>query len=140
MLLTKQQTMRHQEKNVVGLWLDHKHAFIIRTADRKIGGTYEMVKKIDREVHTDENYKNEQFELAKNNAEIKKYFKAITDEIVQDHVIFIFGPGKAQEEFKNVLKDILTFKNKEIAVGKSDKLSINQMIARVVAHFGSGTD
>ena len=127
--------MSNQGKNVVGVWMDSKHAFIISTPDRKTGGKYEMLKKIEREEHSDENYKNERFELGKNTQELKKYFKAIIDEIDQDHAIFIFGPGKAQEELKNVLKDNNQFKSKEIVLGTSDKISINQMIAKVSQHF-----
>ena len=115
--------------------MDYNNAYIISTEDRKAIGLYFIQKQIDREVHTDENYKNERFELAKNNAEIKKYFKAITDEIVNDHAIYIFGPGKAQEAFKNVLKEIHQFKSKEIELGTSAKISMNQMVSRVQKHF-----
>jgi stalled ribosome rescue protein Dom34 len=127
--------MSYQGKKVVGVWMDNKHAFIIRTPDRKTGGIYEMVKKVERQEHSDENYKNERFELAKDKMELKKYFKTLMDDIAQDDAIFIFGPGKAQEEFKNVLKDNNSFKSKEIKVGSSDKISISVMLARVKEHF-----
>ena len=94
-----------------------------------------MVKKIDRQEHTDKNYKNERFELAKNTLEIKKYFKAITDEFTHDNAIFIFGQGKAQEELKNALKQIHILKTKTIELGTSAKISINQIIARVAEYF-----
>ena len=127
--------MSYQGKKIAGVWMDKKHAFIIGTADRNAEGDYAILKKIERELHDDEKYKNERFELAKEKLELKKYFKAISDEIEQDDVIFIFGPGKAQEELKNVLKDILKFKSKVIEIGTSDKISTNQMIARVKEYF-----
>jgi hypothetical protein len=127
--------MSYQGKKITGVWMDNKHAFIISTANRNTGSEYAMLKKIDRETHEDEKYKNERFELAKEKMELKKYFKALADEVEKDEVIFIFGPGKIQEEFKNVLKDNHLFKSKTIEIGSSAKLSINQMITRVMEHF-----
>jgi ribosomal protein S2 len=127
--------MSYQGKKLIGIWLTHKNAFIIGTPDRKIGEEYTVLKKIDREVRDDENYKNERFELAKDKRELKNFFKAISDEIEHIEVIFIFGPGKAQEELKNVLKETPKFKAKIIEMGTSDKISTHQMITRVKEHF-----
>jgi hypothetical protein len=127
--------MSYQNKKIVGIWMDNKQAFIISTADRKIGGEYQMLKKIERKTHTDENYKNERFELAKETQELKQYYKALTAEIDQDDAIYIFGPGKSQEEFKNILKDIHQFKTKDIVLGSSDRMTTKQMAARVKEHF-----
>ena len=128
--------MNNQEKNNVGIWMDNHHAFIISSE----GGSYVIQKKIDRELHADESYKNEHFELSKDTAELKKYFKAISDEIIHDHGIFIFGPGKVQEEFKNVLKELAQFKTKEIVLGAASKMSDKQMVAKVIAHFDGTED
>jgi predicted nuclease with TOPRIM domain len=127
--------MSYQGKKVIGVWLNNKNAFIIGTADRKIGSEFSLLKKIDRTNHDDEHYKNERFELAKEKQELKVFYKAISEEIDSVEVIFIFGPGKAQEELKNVLKDMPKFKTKIIEMGTSDKISTHQMIARVKEHF-----
>jgi hypothetical protein len=127
--------MSYQGKKVVGVWMDYQHAFIISTDSRKMGADFEMQKKIEREGHEDEVYKNERFELSKDKTELKKYYKIITDEIDQDDAIFIFGPGKSQEELKNILNENHLFKSKEIKLGSSDKISIKVMIERVAAHF-----
>lgn len=115
--------------------MDNKVAFIISTPDRKTGGEYAPISKIERENHDNDVYKNERFELAKNNAELKRFYKAISIEIERDDAIYIFGPGKSQEELKNVLKENRLFKDKKIMLGTSPKLSIPQMVARVRAHF-----
>ena len=127
--------MKYQGKKVVGVWMDFQHAFIISTDNRTTGADYAMLKKIERDGHEDDNYKNERVELSKDKSELKKYFKAIADEIDQDHSIFIFGPGKAQEEFKNALEDNQHFASKDIVLGTSDKISVNQMVAKVKDHF-----
>jgi hypothetical protein len=127
--------MSFQNKKIVGVWMDYKHAFIISTENRTIGGDYLLKQKIDRSGHENDVYKNERFELAKEKAELKKFFKAISDEILLDDVLFIFGPGKSQEEFKNVLLDIHAFKTKEISIGSSAKITIKQMISMVEIFF-----
>jgi hypothetical protein len=128
--------MSYQGKKIVGIWMDNKHAFIFSTANRHVGEDFTMLKKIERETHEEEKYKNERFELAKEKMELKKYFKALSDDIVYDDAVFIFGPGKIQEEFKNILKENHLFKSKIIEKGSSvSKLSINQMLARVKEHF-----
>jgi hypothetical protein len=127
--------MSYENKKIVGVWMDYKHAFIITTENRKTGGAYVLQLKIDRGGHENDVYKNERFELAKEKAELKKFFKAISDEILRDDVLFIVGPGKAQEEFKNVLLEIHSFKTKEISVGSSAKITIKQMISMVELFF-----
>ena len=127
--------MNYQGKKVVGVWMDHQRAVVISTDSRKIGADFEKQKEIDRDGHEEEQYKNERVELSKEKLELKRYFKAIADEIDQDDAIFIFGSGKAQEEFKNFLADMHPFSSKEITLGTSDKINVKQMIAKTKAHF-----
>lgn len=127
--------MSNHEKKVVGVWMDHQHAFVISTSNRSKGGEYDVIHKINRSGHEEDNFKNERVELSKETLELKKYFKAIAAEIIHDDAIFIFGPGKAQEEFKNMLKDDHHFDSKDIKLGTSDKITNNQMIAKVKDHF-----
>lgn len=123
--------MKYQGKKVLGVWMDFQHAYVIGTD----GADYATLKTIKREGHEEDDYKNERVELSKEKLELKKYFKAIADEIDQAHVLFIFGPGKAQEEFKNALQDVHQFNGKDIVLGTSDKISAKQMVARVKEHF-----
>ena len=123
--------MKYQGKKVIGVWMDFQHAYVIGTD----GADYTVLKAIKRDGHEEDNYKNEKVELSKDKLELKKYFKAIADEIEQADVIFIFGPGKAQEEFKNALQDVQQFNAKDIVLGTSDKISSKQMVARVKEHF-----
>ena len=127
--------MNYQGKKVVGVCMDYQSAVVISTDSRKIGADFEKQKEIDRDGHEEGQYKNERVELSKDKSELKKYFKAIADEIEQDDAIFIFGPGKAQEEFKNFLEDMREFNSKEIALGTSDKINLKQMIAKTKDHF-----
>ena len=127
--------MNYQGKKVVGVCMDYQRAVVISTDSRKIGADFEKQKEIDRDGHEEEQYKNERVELSKEKLELKRYFKAIADEIDQDDAIFIFGSGKAQEEFKNFLAEMHQFSSKEIILGTSDKISVKQMIAKTKDHF-----
>lgn len=120
---------------VVGVWMDNKHALVVGTENRSKTGDFELIKKIECDDHEGENYKNEKVSLSREALENKKYYKEIAQEIDDCHSIYIFGPGKAQEQFKNVLEDMGQFKGKNIELGSSDKLSLNQIIDRVKAHF-----
>jgi hypothetical protein len=127
--------MAYQGKKVVGVWMDYQRAVIISTASRKATGDYGVMKEIGRGDHDGEEFKNESQDLKKDTAELKKYYKAIADEIDQDDCIYIFGPGKSQEELKNILEDHHAFRGKEIKLGTSDKMSEKQMVARVESYF-----
>lgn len=127
--------MNYQGKKVVGVCMDYQHAVVISTDSRKIGADFEKQKEIGRDGHEEEQYKNDRVELSKDKLELKRYFKAIADEIDQDDAIFIFGSGKAQEEFKNFLDDMHPFSSKEITLGTSDKINVKQMIAKTKDHF-----
>jgi stalled ribosome rescue protein Dom34 len=122
-------------KKVSGVWMDSKHANVIATADRANHGNFEIVATVDCDDHEGADYKNEKVEHAKESQEQKKYFKAIASHIDEDQVIYIFGPGKAQEQFKNYLEDQHNFKSKEVTLGTADKITHNEMVAKVKSFF-----
>jgi stalled ribosome rescue protein Dom34 len=122
-------------KKVSGVWMDSKNAFIIASSDRTINTDYDIVAKVQCEDHEDKTFKNERVEQSRDDQEQKKYFKEIAAHISGDESIFIFGPGKAQEQFKNFLEDYQNFNSKEIELDASDKLSDSEMKAKVKYHF-----
>ena len=127
--------MPQNKKKPIGIWMDYKQAYLIFTDEQDFSGEFKIRKEIVRANHDNDVYKNERFEKNKNLAELKKYYKAILDEIVAFDEIYIFGPGKAQEELKNVLREHRYFKDKNLAIGSSTKLSRSQMVGRVQAQF-----
>ena len=124
-------------KKVAGVWMDSKHAFVIANEGFSADGEYDVVSKVNCDGHDDDNYKNDRVEQSKETAELKKYFKEIANHIDEVNEIYIFGPGKSQEQFKNFLKDNQNFDQKHIELGTSDKITENQMIAQVRNHFKS---
>ena len=122
-------------KKVSGVWMDSQKAYVISTANETVVGNFEIISEIESDSHEDSDYKNDRAEQSRDNHDQKKYFKAIAAALNNDQEIFVFGPGKAQEQFKNFLEDYQNFNTKNITLGTSDKLSKNEMIAKVAAHF-----
>ncbi|MEP7323048.1 MAG: hypothetical protein ABI761_14080 [Saprospiraceae bacterium] len=123
------------KKKVVGIWMDHGHAYVVATQDGSATGDFSLIKKIESEHHRSENYKNEKVELSKSKLELKKFFKEIANEISDETDIFIFGPGTAQEELRNFLNDAHSLNPKKIELATADHITINQIIAKVKLHF-----
>lgn len=120
---------------VSGVWMDQKHAYVIASPDKSASGDFDIFAEVKCEDHDDDAYKNEKVNQSKETQELKKYFKEIASFIDDVQSIYIFGPGQAQEQFKNFLKDYQNFDEKEIKLGTSDKISENQMIAKTKAFF-----
>jgi stalled ribosome rescue protein Dom34 len=122
-------------KKVSGIWMDSKRAIIIASENRSNIGEFNVVATIDCDNHEDADYKNDRVEQSRESLENKKYFKAIATYVDEDDSIFIFGPGKAQEQFKNFLAEDQNFNPKDIELGTSDKISEAEMKAKVKVHF-----
>ncbi len=83
-------------------------------------------------------YHGDKGEHAYNNAEKtdnRKYFKTIGNQLLKYDEIFIFGPGKSQEEFLNFLHDDHHFKSKKITLGSAEKMTDPQTVAKVRDFF-----
>ena len=64
-----------------------------------------------------------------------KYYKSLAALLLVYDELYIFGPGNAQEQFQNHLRDDAQFNQKEFAIDSSEQMTEPQMIARVRAHF-----
>lgn len=119
---------QHQ-KQFAGLWMDHHNSILITDEN----GEYAVRDKIKADQ-----YHGGKGEHAANRAEQadnRKYFKTIASQIEKYDEIFIFGPGKSQEEFLNFLHEDSHFKNKKITLGSADQITDHQMIAKVRDFF-----
>jgi stalled ribosome rescue protein Dom34 len=71
---------------------------------------------------------------AKQTGEVK-YFKSVAAELIAFDDILIFGSGKAQEQFRNYLKEDTQFGNKQISIDSAGQLTDPQKIAMVRDFF-----
>ena len=123
--------MKQGLQQCAGVWLDNQHALLI-TADEG-SGTFAVSNKIKAAAnfgggseHSINNAKQ---------ADTVKYFKAIAAALASYQQIFIFGPGKAQEQLQNHLQEDSQFKNKKISIASGNDLTEPQVIAQVREHF-----
>ena len=126
----------------LGLWIDHKQAFLI-WQDRKkvevipsnleprthfsggtrIGGRYNQ--RVDSELRYNDRYKNQ----------LSKYYQQVIATIQNADSIFIMGPGEAKLELEKAIKKHKALIEKLLQVETADKMTKNQMVARVKEFF-----
>lgn len=122
----------------VGLWIDHKQAYAIWFEDGRVeeilshieppahysGGTQlggKLNQKADVELHH-----NDRFRL-----QLKKYYQQVLSALKNADSIFIMGPGQAKVELEKAIKKNKSLQKRVLKVETADKMTKNQMIARV---------
>ena len=122
----------------VGLWIDHKQAYIIWYENDKIevilsnieppahfsGGTQlggKLNQKGDLELRHNDRYK----------LQLAKYYQQVITKLKDVNSIFIMGPGEAKIEFEKALKRQKNMQNRLLKSETADKMTMNQMIANV---------
>jgi len=131
----------------VGLWIDHKQAYVIWYEDDKIevilsnieppvhysGGTQlggKLNQKGDMELHHNDRYK----------LQLSKYYQQVITRLKDVGSIFIMGPGEAKIEFGKALKRHKSMQNRLLKLETADKMTMNQMIAHVRQFYQSQAD
>jgi hypothetical protein len=122
----------------VGLWIDHKQAYLIWNEDGKVevipsrieppahfsGGTQlggKLNQKADAEAR-----RSDRFRL-----QINKYYQQVMKAIKDASSIFVMGPGEAKLEFQKAIKKSKDLHKRLLKVETTDKMTKNQMIAYV---------
>jgi len=126
----------------VGLWIDHKQAYLIRQDGKKvdvipsnleprihhsggarIGGRYNQT--LDSELRYNDRYNNH----------LNKYYEKVVATIENADSIFIMGPGEAKLELKREIQKHKSLIEKLVRVEPADKMTIKQMVAHVKKFF-----
>ena len=126
----------------LGLWIDHKQAYLIRNGARKveiipsnvkrrahftggarIRGIYNQ--KMDSEHHHDDHYR----------MQLDKYYAQIIKTIQNADSILLMGPGEAKLELKKEIQKHADLRNRLIKVEPADKMTVKQMLAHVRSFF-----
>lgn len=132
------------EKNV-GIWLDNEKAYIITLVNGN-----ETVEKIESNVETRVRIEGEtksysrlggmlinpqKKKTKRKNHQLKDYFKSIIRKTKDASSIYIFGPADAKTNLKKIVEQEKNLNKKLKRVDSSDRLTENQMIAKVKAVF-----
>lgn len=126
---------QYNQKQYAGVWLDSQEAVIITNSPENENGVYTILDKVKAAInhgggseHSINNSKQ---------ADMLKYFKSVSDQLLNYDEILIFGPGKSQKQFQNHLKEEAQFNSKQITIDSDDQLTDPQMIAKVRDFFKS---
>jgi len=128
----------------VGVWIDHKQAYLIWYKEGRVevipseieppehfsGGTQlggKLNQKGDMELHHNDRYR----------LKLTKFYKQVIASLQDVNSIFIMGPGEAKIEFEKVLKRHKAMQKRLLKVETADKMTKNQMIARVKEFYKS---
>jgi len=128
----------------VGVWIDHKQAYLIWYKEGRVetilsdieppehfsGGTQlggKLNQKGDMELRHNDRYR----------LMLTKFYKQVVASLKDVKSIFIMGPGEAKVEFEKVLKRHKAMQKRLVKVETADKMTKNQMIARVKKFYKS---
>jgi stalled ribosome rescue protein Dom34 len=123
------------QKQYAGVWLDNTKALIITDTSEGDTSEYTILDKVKaREAFGGGS------EHSMNNAkqsDLVKYYKTVSNLLLDYDEILVFGPGQSQEQFQHHLQQDAQFKSKKITIDSAEQLTDPQMIARVREHFKS---
>lgn len=121
-------------KITAGLWIDHRKAIIVF-----LKGDEEEIKQIKSDfekshdsggssIRADDQVQNETTE------HLNKYYDEVISALQNTEAVLILGPGEAKGELKKRLEKS-NHNAPEIEVETADKMTENQLVAKVREHF-----
>lgn len=136
-----------KNKYNTGIWIDSKQAIIVQL----INGT-EKVEVVNSDIEMrvrEKGEKNKSSRMGKQfiNSEkkddeklkhkLEKYYNDVIDKIKNSESILIVGPAEAKTSLQKLIKTSKAISPKIVIVDSEDKMTNNQIIAKVKNHFKS---
>ena len=126
----------------IGLWIDHKNAYLIwhdkgkvevipsnvpprtrSSGGARIGGRYNQ--RVDSELRYNDRYKNQ----------LNKYYLQVISTLQDADSILLMGPGKAKLELEKAMEKRKDLHKRLLKVETAGKMTMNQMVAHVRRFF-----
>lgn len=132
-------------KKFIGLWIDHARCHIVLLNEKE-----EHIVKIESLVDGNHGSSaSHRFSDISNSADaafegkiqerrkhqLHRYYQDIIHSIKEADRIFIFGPGEAKTELEKEIKKIKEFQSKILTIESTDKMSDNQIVAKIRQFF-----
>lgn len=122
-------------KQEVGVWIDHKEAFVFFNGDDKTEAQSSTEKHIRYSEHASEGASpSEDQRERRHTNRLNQYYDDVIPFLSDATAILIFGPGEAKGEFKKRLES-KGFGNRIVGCETVDNLTNNQMAAKVKTYF-----
>jgi hypothetical protein len=126
----------------VGVWIDHKQAYLIwekegkmevipsnvqprvnYSGSRRIGGLYNPG--MDSELRYYDRYEHQ----------LREYYEKVLAALAGADAIFVMGPGEAKIELEKMIQKNKDLSKRLVEVAPADKMTEGQMMARVREFF-----
>ena len=128
---------QHAVKQEVGVWIDHKEAFILFNdlADDAQSSALGREKHVRYSEHATEGESPAEDQRDRRHVNrLNQYYDEVIPHIKDATSILIFGPGEAKGEFKKRLES-KGFGDRIVGCETVDSLTNNQMVAKVKTYF-----
>src|SRR6187402_1425883 len=118
----------------LGIWMDHEHAHLTEfTVDPMISKT--ITSEFTKEAKVESLSNGENHMHVKEQHQQSEYYKKLSEVIKQYKDVLLFGPTNAKTQLFNTLCKDHLFRDINIKVEQTDKMTENQMHAFVKKHF-----
>jgi len=124
--------MSGKNKKQFGVWMD-SHNATVTGRENVDDGDFVILGQVENAGPSGNSNEN-----ASNNQEIaltQKYFKAIADKMVNIDEVHVTGTGQIQAQFIKFLADTPQHKNAAASESTSNKMSDEQLIEFIAAHY-----
>ena len=131
-------------ENNVGVWIDHRKALIVFSSKsgeelKRIESNVELLKSSASGSRSSTPYGPQDVTAGdaqdrKHATHLNKYYQEVIECLRDADAILVFGPGEAKGEFQKQFKD-KQLRNRIVGVETVDKLTDNQVIAKVRDYF-----
>jgi stalled ribosome rescue protein Dom34 len=122
-----------QQKNELGIWMDHATAHLIDTKTKK--NSHFILSKFTTEAKEEALSRSENIMHNKEQQMHESYYKKIGAEILKYKHVLVFGPTNAKVELRNYLNEDSHFKDIKIDLKPADNMTDNEQDAFVRNHF-----
>jgi len=126
----------------LGLWIDHKQAFLIWSGKEKVDVIPSNLEPRARPAHgtriggTKSQYAESELRINdRYNERLKKFYTNVIEALKTADSILIMGPGEAKQELKKFLEQHKPLRKRLVKVETADKMTMNQMTAYVKEFF-----
>jgi hypothetical protein len=120
----------------LGIWMDHASAHLMPFAN-EVDTTTTIDTEYTHEEKQESRAKGEKLMHNKEQGEQAAFYEKLGEIIKTYDSVLLFGPTNAKTELFNILKADDHFKNINIEIKQSDKMSENQEHAFVRDHFSA---
>ena len=132
-------------KKYAGIWIDREKAFVViisedrETIERIESGIAGRVRlsggSRSRTIYGPQDVASERKIEEKRKHQFREYYRTVVDKIGDARKVFLFGPGEAKVELEKEIKNSKELALRVAGVEPADKMTENQIRARVREFF-----